>query len=87
MSADSNRRSEPIMAAFHGPGLCAACRVFQGQCPDCGTFWWWDSETGKRVGVETRWPGHRIMQTGGTPPPWLRYSAQPRLNPDASVRR
>lgn len=33
-----------------GERLCAACRVFVGECPDCGTFWWYDEPTGKRVG-------------------------------------
>jgi hypothetical protein len=33
-----------------GANSCAACSVWTGECPQCGTFWWVRGD-GKRFGM------------------------------------
>lgn len=45
MTTQTSKMSQSAM-----PHQCAACRVWTGECPDCGTFWWTRGD-GKRYGM------------------------------------
>ena len=44
--------------------MCAACPVWLGECPQCGTYWF--SDGCKRYGVSPVLPGSPLWQQPGT---------------------